>query len=233
MYRTRMILVGVGLILGLSACNLPEETPTLMPTASPTATSTPIPTAIPVNTMIPDLYGCLEPPEDYTRVEVNQHLLNQRTYAMLQQAEMIYQGRIELTGFHLVQGSYSKSVAASFGTHLGGGAVDIGVIAKEKFEILVDDIPLVIDALRRAGFAAWLRELDQLYSGSPIHIHAIAIGDAELSEAAQAQVTGEYGYFNGYNGLPEAWGGLALDAHGGPLVCSWMREMGYGEFSED
>lgn len=225
----------LGLSLLFTACNLPvtpNPTPTPTATISPTDTPVPQPTQIPTDTLIPDPYGCLKPPDDYTRVEVNQHLLNQRTYAMLLQAETIYQGRIEVTGFHLVQGSYTGGVAASFGTHLGGGAVDIGVIAKEKFEILEDDIPLLLDALRRAGFAAWLRELDELYSGSPIHIHAIAIGDVELSDAAEAQLIGEYGYFRGYNGLPPEWGGPTLDIYGGPLICSWMREMGYGDWSE-
>jgi hypothetical protein len=51
-------------------------------------------------------------------------------------------------------------------------------------------------------------------------------GDAELS-ATREQLTGEYGYFNGYNGLPEDFGGPALDRHGGPVVCNWMRELGY------
>ena len=34
-----------------------------------------------------------------------------------------------------------------------------------------------------------MRDADELHPGSPIHIHAIAIGDAELSEAARAQLT--------------------------------------------
>ena len=66
----------------------------------------------------------------------------------------------------------------------------------------MDDIDPLLHALRTAGFAAWLREYGELYDGSPIHIHAIAIGDAELSSAAQEQLTGEAGYFRGDSGLP-------------------------------
>jgi hypothetical protein len=105
--------------------------------------------------------------------------------------------------------------------------VDISVIARDRWEVLYDEIPPLLEALRTAGFAAWLREYGELSEGSPIHIHAIAIGDAELSQAAQDQLTGEYGYFRGYNGLPPEYGGPALDRYGGPVVCEWMVEMGY------
>ena len=78
----------------------------------------------------------------------------------------------------------------------------ISVLRRGTYTILWDDIDPLLFALRTAGFAAWLREYGELYDGSPIHIHAIAIGDAELSSAAQLQLTGEAGYFRGYSGLP-------------------------------
>jgi hypothetical protein len=89
---------------------------------------------------------------------------------------------------------------------------------------LYEEVDQIIGALRHAGFAAWLRDTDSLYPGSPVHIHAIAIGDAELSQAAQSQLTGPEGYFRGHNGLPED---TQPDAHGGPILCPWMVEMGY------
>ena len=123
--------------------------------------------------------------------------INQRTFDMLKHAQTLYGGELELTGYHLTQGSYSNEVSASFGTHSGGGAVDLSVIQYGTYKVLYQDIESLIVALRTAGFAAWLRNFDQLYAGSPIHIHAIAIGDRDLSIAAQDQLTGEFGYFRG------------------------------------
>jgi len=44
-------------------------------------------------------------------------------------------------------------------------------------------------------------------SWNTYHIHAIAIGDQELSAAANEQLVGESGYFRGYDGLPVPTGG--------------------------
>ena len=86
----------------------------------------------------------------------------------------------------------------------------------------------LILALRTAGFAAWLRDFDQLYPGSPIHIHAIAIGDRDLSPAAQSQLNANYGYFNGNNGIPPENGAAPVpDEFGGPILCEWMTALGY------
>jgi len=213
---------------------LPSPSPTVSPTATitPTATSTPTPTSTPTETPFPEPAGCLAPPDDYTRVEVNGHWLNQRTYAMLQQAAALYGGVIDITGAAITQGSYTAAESLSFGTHSGGGAVDLSVIDRDTWEVLYDEIPDLLYALRVAGFAAWLRDYGELSPGSPIHIHAIAIGDAELSDAAQAQLIGEYGYFRGYNGLPPEYGGPALDRYGGPVICRWMLDMGYGDLRE-
>jgi hypothetical protein len=73
-----------------------------------------------------------------------------------------------------------------------------------------------------------MREYGELYADSPIHIHAIAIGDRELSSAAEEQLTGPAGYFRGYNGLPvEMYGPPTLDRSGGPILCQWMIDLGY------
>jgi hypothetical protein len=198
-------------------------TPTLRPTSTLAATATQ-PSAA------PEPEGCLKPPDDYTRVEVNGEALNQRTLAMLAQAQELYGGEIQLTGFAITQGSYSTSVSASFGTHSGGGAVDLSVLSRETYTVLWDDIEPLIHALRTAGFAAWLREYGELHEGSPIHIHAIAIGDRELSTEAANQLTGEAGYFRGFSGLPVAlYGAPTADRYGGPIVCGWMPHLGYIE----
>lgn len=194
-----------------------------------TATQTPTITPIPSQTSTPEPLGCQKPPEDYTRVEVNNgRTINQRTLAMLAQAQVLYSGEIELTGYAITQGSYTDALAASFGTHSGGGAVDISVLRRGTYTVLWDDIDPLLRALRTAGFAAWLREYGELHADSPIHIHAIAIGDQELSPAAEEQLTGEAGYFRGYSGLPVVmYGAPAPDRYGGPILCQWMIDLGY------
>jgi hypothetical protein len=213
----------------LTAAILPSLTATqtqLSPTL--TATTTPLATETRLPTFTPEPYGCQKPPEDYTRVEVNGSTLNQRTLSMLVQAQEIYGGKLELTGAAITQGSYSNAVSASFGTHSGGGAVDLSVMERGTYKVLWDDIDPLLRALRVAGFAAWLREYGELYADSPIHIHAIAIGDKELSPAAQDQLTGVAGYFRGLSGLPVPENGTPTpDRYGGPILCQWMIDLGY------
>ena len=227
----------------LAGCQNQEQPNTLEPSDSHTPvsifTQTPIPstltatqvptfTAIPSQTSTPEPAGCLKPPEDYTRVEVDGMTINQRTLAMLTHARELYGGELEINGYAITQGSYSGSVAASFGTHSGGGAVDLSVLRRDTYTVLWDDIEPLIRALRIVGFAAWLRDYGELYTDSPIHIHAIAIGDRELSKPAQDQLIGEAGYFRGYTGLPIAsYGGPFIDHHNGPILCQWMIDLGY------
>lgn len=197
---------------------------TLTPTASPISA----PTETPLPTSTPEPLGCLKPPDDYTYVDVNGWIVNQRTLTMLAHAQEIYGGELELTSHAITQGSYHDNGAASFGTHLGGGAVDLSVLRRGTYTVLWDDIEPLIHALRVAGFAAWLREYGELYQDSPIHIHAIAIGDRELSAAAEEQLTGDAGYFRGYSGLPVESGGVPTsDRYGGPILCQWMIDLGY------
>lgn len=178
-----------------------------------------------------DLPDCLRPPDDYTRIDIGWVTLNLRTLAMLDHAQQLYSEGGGIIRFRtaLMQGSYNAGgIAASFGTHDGGGAVDLSVRDAASRMVLEREIEPMLHALRSAGFAAWLRTTDQLFRGSVIHIHAIAVGDAELSEAARAQIDGEYGYLRGYNGLPPEWGGPARDDM--PVViCDWMRALGFAE----
>lgn len=195
---------------------------TLTATAVPTSTETMLPT------FTPQPIGCNKPPDDYTRVEINGRTLNQRTLAMLSHAQVLYGGELEISGYALTQGSYSDLVSASFGTHAGGGAVDLSIMRQGTYTVLWDDVGPLLQALRVAGFAAWLRDYGELHADSPIHIHAIAIGDRELSPAAQEQLTGPAGYFRGYSGLPVTEGGTPTpDRFGGPILCQWMIELGY------
>jgi len=103
--------------------------------------------------------------------------LNRRTVAMLVAAEKLYKSQ-----FKFIQGSYNKGgVEASAGTHDGGGAVDVDVVKQSPAQRRA-----IVLALRQVGFAAWLRTPAQ--GRWPYHVHAIAIGDKDLSRGAAIQV---------------------------------------------
>lgn len=241
--RKSLVLAGLLLLLVGTACNLsrgvtasenPEpaievvrrEATPIIPTAtlliSATPRFTPTPSATPFN----EPAGCLRPPDDYTKVQIGSATINARTLWMLERAQQLYGGTIPFTGAGLTQGSYNPGVvAASFGTHDGGGAVDLTVRnIPYTWDIKWDDIPLMIDALRLAGFAAFFR--DDRENLTP-HIHAIAIGDAELSPAAQLQLTGRYGYFRGFDGFPRPDGIPLTPRNGDLVICQWMLDSGY------
>jgi hypothetical protein len=239
-----VVLTIWGCALSIPAISLPSSTPlppsvTLTPRPSSTRTLTPLPTAtrtpLPPTltasaTSTPEPAGCQRPSDDYTLVHVNGWLLNKRTLEMLQHAATLYAGELDITGSGVTQGSYHDNGAASFGTHLGGGAVDISVMRKGTYTILKADIPLLLTALRAAGFAAWYRDFNELFPGSAPHIHAIAIADKQLSQPAQDQLTGPWGYFRGFAGLPVSEGTPpAPDRFGGPVICQWMIDAGYSD----
>jgi hypothetical protein len=211
-------------ITALTSTPVSSATQTLPP---PTLTLTPTITVTPSPTATPEPAGCLKPPDNYAHVEVNGWTLNQRTLTMLAHAQELYGGELELTGHAITQGSYTNAEAASFGTHAGGGAVDLAVVRWGTYTVLWDDIEPLIHALRAAGFAAWLREFGELYENSPIHIHAIAVGDQESSPSAKEQLTGTAGYFRGYSGLIDTRGAPTPDRYGGPILCQWMLDLGY------
>ncbi|MDX6253392.1 MAG: hypothetical protein QOF10_6752 [Kribbellaceae bacterium] len=102
--------------------------------------------------------------------------LNKRTVAMVQVAEKLAKFQ-----FTIMQGSYNKGgVSASAGTHDGGGAIDVAVA-----DLSPAQRKAVVLALRQVGFAAWQRTPSQ--GRWPFHIHAIAVGDKDLSRGAAHQ----------------------------------------------
>ncbi|OLF09121.1 peptidoglycan-binding protein [Actinophytocola xinjiangensis] len=112
---------------------------------------------------------------------------NARTVAMLTEAR-----RLAGVPFVVEQGSYSPGEdPTSAGTHDGGGAVDLDAEA-----LTAAQRTAAVTALRRVGFAAWLRRPAQ--GDWPLHIHAVAVNDTDLSTPAQDQV-GDY--YLGRNGL--------------------------------
>ena len=111
-------------------------------------------------------------------------VVNRRTAAMLREAE-----RRLGTDLRIFQGSYNAGVvAASGGTHDGGGAVDVWPANGR-----VDD---TVRVLRKVGFAAWHRTPTQGPWGH--HIHAVSVDDAEKAPSAARQVAD---YRKGLNGL--------------------------------
>ena len=172
-------------------------------------------------------FGCLRPPDDHSCLLINGHWLSQRTLFKLQHVYNLYGGAIDITERAITQGHYNDLEPLSFGTHTGGGVVDISVIDATTWKVLYEEIELLILAIRRAGFAAWLRDFDELNPGYPIHIHAVAVGDRDLSKAAQEQLTGQYGYFRGYSGLLQESGNPVASTIGELIICSWMLELGY------
>lgn len=119
-----------------------------------------------------------EPEHDYRRMTWGGKVINGRTKVMLERAVKL------LTEYEwtprLTQGSYNKGVSASAGTHDGGGVVDINTDTMTK-----NGADICVQALRKAGFAAWRRGDGD---GMSPHIHAVAIGDKELSSAAKSQI---------------------------------------------
>lgn len=184
--------------------------------------------------------GCREPGDDYSLIEVNGHKLNQRTLDMLEYAYSLYGGSLDIRGPAITQGSYTNATEQSYGSHGGGGAVDLRVYdtSGERWVLLEDEIEPLIRALRLAGFAAWYRPSDYLSQGSPAHIHAIAVGDEFLSGQALTQLDGACGYFRGYAGWPiptaecQALSHPWSDIHGGPIVCDWMCKLPYASLAE-
>lgn len=199
----------------------PSPTP-LLNTATPVAT-----TQSPQPQTSPAPVACQRPPDDYTQMEFNGHILNARTLWMLHLTAQLYSGRGN--PLNVTQGSYVDDVAASFGTHAGGGAVDISIRVKDTPGIILsyDEMVELVRALRQAGFAAWLRLPEDLNPPTPLHIHAIAVGDSELSSAARRQLDGPEGYFRGLDGVPPEQGGTKPDRYGDPVLCDWMIELGF------
>ncbi|MCZ7541438.1 MAG: hypothetical protein M5U29_16305 [Anaerolineae bacterium] len=100
-------------------------------------TASPVPSPTP----FAEPEGCWEPPDDYTRLWVNGGLFNARTIAMLDHAQALYAaqgGTLDLR-LAITQGSYTGgALAASFGTHDGGGAVDLSVRSPVDWSVQTD-----------------------------------------------------------------------------------------------
>lgn len=90
----------------------------------------------------------------------------------------------------LMQGGHSH-YHASGNTHAGLGVLDL--------DVPNGDWAGAMESLRKIGFAAWVRNVPGYgYAGDGAHIHAVLIGNEELSPQAQVQVQS---YLNNDDGL--------------------------------
>lgn len=122
-----------------------------------------------------------------TRVVFEDFDMDARTRDMLIAARVVCKAPLVIT-----QGSYNGGgVAASAGTHDGGGALDIRATTLDDGERLE-----AVSWLRKVGFFASLRLPSE--GKWPYHIHCVAVGCPDLSSGAAKQVTA---YKNGHNGL--------------------------------
>lgn len=183
--------IGMATVDGIAGCE--SLTPLGNANAAPVFTTScdianPAP---PTNTPPPTNDG--EPVHNYTRLTYTSAtgaVINQRTKDMLDRAVVQLSDSYSWTPY-LSQGSYNPGgVSGSAGTHDGGGVVDI-----RTSTMTINGADLCVQALRQVGFAAWRRTDAEGFSP---HIHAVAIGDREMSASAQDQVQD---YFNGRNGL--------------------------------
>ena len=122
------------------------------------------------------------PPKPYDRTTYDGNTVDWLTRAALE-------ATAKRLGYDLTitQGSYNAGgVAASAGTHDGGGVVDLAAWDHEH----------KVRELRRTGFAAWYRPaIPGLW---PAHIHAVLIGNRRLHPTARNQVAE---YLAGRDGL--------------------------------
>jgi tetratricopeptide (TPR) repeat protein len=147
---------------------------------------------------------------------IDGHTINGRTKELLDRAQDSC--RRHGATFRITQGSYTRSVIESAGTHSGGGTIDVSVRSPTGQTWASESISRMVSCLRKAGFAAWYREAGELHEKSPPHIHAVAVGDPELALPAKLQVNS---YLNGRSGLRSD----RPDRDGEPILVGWFFEI--------
>lgn len=162
------------------------------------------------------------------RVEWRGVTLDARSAAMMQEVAGLVRPYVQPT-----QGSWSTSVGASADTHSGPGAIDVAAA-----DLTPAERAEVVAAMRKVGWAAWLRTPEQ--ANWPFHIHGIAVGCDDLPPAAASQVRD---YLEGRNGLagrgsddgPRDWVGVTWESYLARKVVAmaasvwFMSEAGSGE----
>lgn len=131
----------------------------------------------------------------YDKVRVDGKTLDAKTADALAWADAKFRKKYPKQRLELAQGSYNTTVAASAGTHDGGGVIDVRTVP-----LSAEQDKYALRCLKQAGFAAWLR--DQRDGMDP-HIHACLLGKKgeyhkTMSQGARNQCDS---YLVGRNGL--------------------------------
>ena len=144
-------------------------------------------------------------------------LLNARMDASLKDVEADLRRRRQPMPI-ITQGAYmldaGGGAGASKGYHDGGGALDFRVR-----HLTDSQVGELVRALRRHGWAAWLRNVQHGGFKDP-HIHAVLLGDREAASGAKGQMEE---YLEGGDGLT----GSGKDYHARPKT---IREFNYAAY---
>lgn len=130
----------------------------------------------------------------YDRIRVEGVTLNKRTASVYAQIKLVYKTLGGTGHLYLTQGSYNRGgVAASAGTHDGGGAMDImpSIKTSSNWRILQK-------AARMCMVASWDRPYLAGHWGH--HNHNIVLGDKQMSSGAASQVRDYYAHRSGLVG---------------------------------
>ena len=126
------------------------------------------------------------------RLTVDGNTLRLRVWGLLDDARRA--ADLSPGAARVLQGSYNAGrVAASAGTHDGGGAFDLSVAGLTDAQQ-----DRLIWHLRRRNVCAWIRSPRYGWTSTGAHIHGIVRDEPKLSAGAKAQVAA---YDRGENGL--------------------------------
>jgi hypothetical protein len=134
----------------------------------------------------------------YSRIHVDGYVVDEYTASSVAQVKTLFPLLGGTGTVHLAQGGYDNgAVAASAGTHNGGGCVDFSLSDKTQA-----NWQILEKAARMAMFAAWHRT--PLYrNGSLVwsdHVHAVQIGNDLAAHLAKQQVQDYYAHKSGLVG---------------------------------
>jgi hypothetical protein len=134
----------------------------------------------------------------YSRIHVDGFVVDEYTAASVAQVKALFPFLGGTGTVHLAQGGYDNgAVAASAGTHNGGGCVDFSLSNKTPYNWEVLE-----KAARLAMFAAWHRT--PLYRNGVLvwsdHVHAVQIGNVMAAPLAKQQVNDYYAHKSGLVG---------------------------------
>lgn len=133
----------------------------------------------------------------YDKVKYDGKTVDAKTHDALVWADGKFRGKYPDKALRLAQGSYNDTVAASAGTHDGGGVIDARTTGVGLNE---EQTKFLLKQLKKAGFAAWIRDERD---GMDPHIHACLLANTGSYHKTMAQGAKNQcdSYIAGRNGL--------------------------------